>query len=575
MRRFLLLTLTLAGSLWAAILTLGHGVAIRTPWGRLSSRDPIRPLALAILAGIAVAFLRPSDSTASRTHERGWPPRLALLTAIIILFAGVRFGTFTASGSDSSGYVSESALWRTGRLTLSAPEWMKTAPWPDAAWTAAPLGYMPGPVPDTQVPTYPAGFPLLMAAAHLLAGQDAEYFVVPIAGAILMWTTYLLAARLSTPWGGLLATGLVASSPPFLMWLVMPMGDIPAAACWTVALVAALSGTLRGALGAGAAVALAILIRPNLVPLALLVALVIRSSGSGSAARRLFTFGGSAAAGALVTGLINWRVYGSPLRSGYGNLDALYSVSFIWPNIQRYSTWFASAQTVVPLVGLMAPFCDRQRVARGAVAAIAVAMPALLLALYLPYTRFEDWSYLWFLLPAYPALFAGLAVVAWNVAERWSGGIAIGRPGSPGRLRRFVRPALAVAVGFLAVRDLDYSNAAADLSRTETRYKVAATAATDVPARTVFVSFSHSGSLRYYTGHDVLRWDWMDSRSIDAALDYLGARGYHLYWVGDPHEREMMAARFAGTRFLGRLAMAPSRTVADVQLIDLGRSSGS
>jgi hypothetical protein len=562
MRRLVLLSLTIAASAWAALLTLGGGAAIRTPWGRLSSRDPVRPLAIAILAGIALAFLRPRDSTRSRRRAGVVPLQVTLLIAAAVLIGGVRFGTFTASGSDPSGYVSESALWRTWQLTRPAPEWIEEAPWPDAARTAAPLGYMPGPRPATQVPTYPAGLPLLMAAAHAAGGRDAEYLVVPIAAALLVWSTYLLGARLSSPWGGLLAAGLLASSPPFLMWLVMPMGDIPVAACWTVALVAAMSGSITGSAGAGIMVALAILIRPNLVPLVALVGVVISSGGSQDRGRRLFAFAAAAAVGPVVTGLINWRVYGSPFQSGYGSLTALYSIAFIGPNIQRYAAWFVSAQTIVPLVGLIAPFCSPQRVNRNIVAAIVIGMPALTLILYLPYTRFEDWSYLRFLLPAYPALFAGLAVVAANVAERWS-------------RTRWVRPAVAVVVGLLVVRDLDYSNAAMDLSRTEPRYKLAAAAAAEAPPQTVFVSFQHSGSLRYYTGHDVLRWDLMDSRSIDAALDYLGERGHRLYWVGDPVERETVRVRFAGTRFLARLDGGPSRTIADVQLVDLGGSSGS
>ena len=563
MRRFALLTLALAGSLWAAMLTFGGGVAIRTPWGRLSSRDPVRPLAVAILAGIVLVFLQSRASTDRQQDSRRWASGLAALIAGIVLLAGVRFGTFTAGGADPSGYVSESALWRAGQLTQPAPEWVAMAPWPEAARTAAPLGYMPGPVPGTQVPAYPAGLPLLMAAAHRAAGPDAEYLVVPIAGAILVWATYLFGTRLSTPWGGLLAAGLMASSPPFLMWLVMPMGDIPVAACWTVALVAALSGTARGAAGAGIAIALAVLIRPNLVPLALLVAFIVWSVRPYARIRRVVVLGVAAALGPLVVALINWQVYGSPFQSGYGDLEALYSRAFVWPNLQRYSTWFLSAQTIVPLAGLLAPLCQRLRISRQLVATITVVIPAVTLAFYLPYTRFEDWSYLRFLLPAYPAIFAGLAVVAWNATDRWAG-------------IRWVRPALAVAMGLLVVRSLDYSNAASDLSRSEPRYRLAATAvADDAPPRTVIVSFGHSGSFRYYTGHDVLRWDLMESRSIDAALAYLTARGYHLYWVGDPSERAVIAARFMGTRFLARLASAPQRTVADVQLIDLGGPSGS
>jgi hypothetical protein len=561
-RQIVFLVVTLAGSAWAALLTFGGGVAVPTPWGRLSSRDPVRPLGLAILAGVALAFSARGHARSTRQlDEYRWPPRIALLIAVSVLAGGIRLGTFTAGGSDPSGYVSESVLWRTGQLTRRAPEWVGTAPWPDAERTAAPLGYMPGPVHGTQVPTYPAGLPLLMAVAHLVAGPDAEYYVVPIAGAILVWASYLLGARLSTPWGGVLTSGLTASSPPFLMWLVMPMGDLPAAACWTLALVTALSSSTAGAVGAGLTSALAILIRPNLFPLTALIAAVIWLADSRQSGRRLPAFCAAAATGPLVVAAVNWSVYGSPLQSGYGNLEALYSVAFVWPNIQRYSTWFLSAQTAVPLVGFIAPFCPKQRLTTRVVAVIVIALPAFVLAFYLPYTRFEDWSYLRFLLPAYPALFAGAAVVAWNVSARWAA-------------RRWVAPALALVAGLLVVRNLDYSNAATDLSQSERRYQLAASALAQAPVRTVFISSQHSGSLRHYTGRDVLRWDLMDATSIDTALQYLTGRGYRLYWVGDPAEREIATTRFPGTRFLMRLDSAPLQTVANVQVIDLGSASG-
>lgn len=563
-RQIGLLAVTLAGSAWAALLTFGGGVAVRTPWGRLSSRDPVRPLGLAILAGVALVFSarRRHASPPTEVDEDRWPPRLALLITFSVLIGGIRLGTFTAGGSDPSGYVSEAVLWREGQLTRPAPEWVESAPWPGADRTAAPLGYMPGPVHGTQVPTYPAGLPLLMAAAHLVAGTDAEYYVVPVAGALLAWVSYLLGVRLSTGWGGVLASGLIASSPPFLMWLVMPMGDLPAAACWTLAVVLALSSSIGGAVGAGIATALAILIRPNLFPLAVPIACIIWFMDPGRPWRRLPAFCAATAAGPLAVAAINWSVYGSPLQSGYGNLEALYSAAFVWPNIQRYSAWFLAAQTFVPLVGFIAPFCPKQRVTTRVAAMVVIAIPALVLAFYLPYTRFEDWSYLRFLLPAYPALFAGVAVVAWNVTTRWAD-------------RRWVAPAVAIGVALLVIRSLDYSNAATDLSRSEPRYRLVAAALTHAPARTVFISSQHSGSLRYYTGQDVLRWDLMDAESIDTAVRYLRDRGYRLYWVGDPAEREIASKRFPGTSFLTRLNRSAVQTTADVQVIDLTSASGS
>jgi hypothetical protein len=351
------------------------------------------------------------------------------------------------------------------------------------------------------------------------------------------------------------AATLLATSPPFLMWLVMPMSDIPVAACWTVAFVSALAGTLSGAAGAGAATALAIVIRPNLAPLAAIPAFVLARCDIRPR-RALLVYGGLAGSGALFIAVFNSNLYGSPLSSGYGDLGALYSWNFVWPNLQRYGTWFSSTATLIPLAGLGAPLWAAPGRHRLITIAIALGIPLVTLALYLPYRPFEDWSYLRFLLPAYPALFAGFAMALVAVARRWGASFRI-------------RIGLASGVALLALRGLDYSNAATDLATSEPRYRQVAVAAQEMPANAIFMSFAHSGSLRYYTGRDVLRWDWMDRAGVDAALDYLRDRGYHLYWVGDSIERESVRARFGSSRLLTSIDSGRRQVVSDVWLVDL------
>jgi hypothetical protein len=585
-RRILLLAITCVGAAWSAALTFGGGITIHAPWGRVSSRDPIRPLAIATAAILLFTFLDPKAHAAVRdAHARLWASRVALLIAALALLGGLRFGTYTAGGSDPSGYVSESALWREGRLVRPAPEWLAGASWPRAEFTAAPLGYLPGPTTNTQVPGYPPGYPLLMALAHRVAGADAEYGVVPIAAAILVWASFMLGARLAGPWGGVITAAMVASSPPFLMWLVMPMGDVPVAACWTVALVCALAGTVGGAVGAGAASALAVAIRPNLAPLAVIVAavVVLRSlgrvgpalpgrpvvsrneavAGVGAAlqgrpvVRAFLAYAAVSATGILLVAAVNYALYGHPLRSGYGDLNALYSIDFIGTNVQRYGSWFLATQTALPFVALLAPWVVPMGRERWVTLAVVVAPPLLIGCLYLPYRPFEDWPYLRFLLPAYPSLFAGVAIVFAAVARRWerSGWVPFG---------------LAAAVALLTLRGLNYSNAPTDLATTEPRYRhVAAAAGAVAPAKAIFISFQHSGSLRYYTGRDILRWDLMDPVGIDVALNHLASRGYRLYWVGDQTERETMQRQLRDTRFLMRVDAGRRQIIDGVWLVDL------
>lgn len=72
-----------------------------------------------------------------------WTATLAIVLALLALAHGVRFGTFTASGGDSYGYVSQADLWLKGTLVIDQPLHDEFS-WRWANWTLAPLGYRPG-----------------------------------------------------------------------------------------------------------------------------------------------------------------------------------------------------------------------------------------------------------------------------------------------------------------------------------------------------------------------------------------------------------------------------------------------
>jgi hypothetical protein len=52
----------------------------------------------------------------------------------------------------------------------------------------------------------------------------------------------------------------------------------------------------------------------------------------------------------------------------------------------------------------------------------------------------------------------------------------------------------------------------------------------------------------------LLRWDWIDAPELDGAIDQLAARGRHIYAVIDDWELPLLRERYAGTRFVTRLA---------------------
>jgi hypothetical protein len=134
------------------------------------------------------------------------------------------------------------------------------------------------------VPVYSVGLPLLMAAAKTLAGQCGLFAVAPLAGGVLVFATYAIGRRIGRPIVGLAAAWLVATSATTLYMTVQPMSDVPAAAAWAVAVAlllgrdipqtsaacasASTSASSASCVLSGVAAAVAITIRPNLVPLA-------------------------------------------------------------------------------------------------------------------------------------------------------------------------------------------------------------------------------------------------------------------------------------------------------------------
>ena len=133
------------------------------------------------------------------------------------------------------------------------------------------------------------------------------------------------------------------------------MSDVPAAAAWAVSVACALGRTPPAAFSAGVAAAVAILIRPNLAPIAGIIFLWLLWRGlrrtASTSMRSALWFLVPAAAGAVAVAVINARLYGSPLASGYDLTDG-FLLSYVWPNIQRYGGWLISAETPFALAGL-------------------------------------------------------------------------------------------------------------------------------------------------------------------------------------------------------------------------------
>jgi hypothetical protein len=535
------------------IVTITGGFLVQLGPLRLSAHNWRGPLLIAVAAFAAAA--RYGRRALGEAAEASWSfiadhaAAFAVVLAAATAGIGIGYGTYSASSSDASGYVSEAALIASARLSSDEPL-ARTVAWRNATWAFSPLGYRPGAAPGELVPTYPAGLPLVMTPFRLLGGELATYVAVPLLGAIAVLATYYVGARLHSQYAGLAAAVLVATSPILLFQVVQPMSDVPATAWWVLAMVFALLPVPNAPLAAGGAAGLAILTRPNLLPLVIVVALATMNfprmrlsagdaqmQGQAPVERRLradrllgFAAGVTPAIGALL--LMQWRLFASPLASGYGTVSELYSFGNIAPNLAGYSRRIIDGEmpALVTLIAAAVILIVTRRRAAGALhlkrAAVLATLAFAIVGLsYLPYGVFAEWSYLRFLLPAFPLVFVAIGGLLTAALLRL-----------PASMRAPLLLCTLAAVGSFNVVRAEHEQAF-NMRRYESRYRLAGRyLASALPPRAVIVAVQESGSARYYTSRPVLRWDWLDP-DLDTAIAALRARGWHPVFAIEDWER--------------------------------------
>ncbi len=496
--------------------------------------------------------------------------------AIVIVFAGVLKGSFVAGAADAYGYVSEADLIAHGRLSVDQP-FVRTMPWPFADWSFSPAGYRPAPWRGSIVPTYSAGVPLVMALFQRVAGRRAVFYVVPLFGGLCVLATALLGGSVHRDLTGAIAAALLATSPSFLVELMAPASDVAAAAWWTIALAAAIAESAPGALVSGLAASFAVLTRPNLVLLNLVIAgfLAVRRWPARQRSRpvvRVALFAAGAAPGCIAVAILNARLYGSPLSSGYESLDALFRWSNAPANLDRYPRWLVQTQTPFVALGLVAPWLvrsdrdDAHRTPGADVRALWLLLVWVLAVcgaylFYRPFGR-DEWTYLRFLLPAYPALLVLLVVALFAATQRVVQG--------PKRAAA-IAIALCTALGGWQLRESSRRGAFTTRAIERRYVDVAHYVDTTLPSNVVCIARLHAGSLRYYANRLTLYYDRLQPAWLDTAVRELSARGYHPVIVIERDEEPGFRERFGDANAIGRLDWPPAAelmTPVDVRIYD-------
>jgi hypothetical protein len=590
-----LIAFGLAAAALALFLAASGGFLLTTPVGRVSARSPIPAAVIAVLALLAAAVLGRRAWSEDLARVLVWLRRrafvLAVLLALLTVATGLALSSRVAAGSDSYGYVSQALLWRDGSLLQEEPL-ATVVPWPHATFTLTPLGYRPSDIPGVIVPVYPPGLPLLMAGAHAIGGFEAMFLVVPLMGGAAVLLTFGLGRRLAGVGTGLAASALLATHPTFVFQLLQPMSDVPATALWAAVALIALKAGARGALLAGLFASLAVIVRPNLVPLAAVTGawLIHRrfaqaphhpcpgrevgappSRAAGSDERLTLSrsgppigfrrrTGGLAAAPALwfalglVPGValllgVNWHLSGHPLVTGYGDAADFYAIGHVPQNLSGYVTWLADTHGWVVLAApvaaawfVLAPW---RGLGRPAVIWLALLW-LLVVGSYLPFLVFGDWSFLRMLLPGFPfALVLGTAAVvrlASLCSREWG---ALGAA------------ALVAALCGLHVAVAQRAGVF-DVSASQGRYRavadhVAASTASDA----IVLAHHHSGSIRLYAGRTTVRWDVLEPHWLDPLIEWCRLHGREVWLVLDVEEEDAFRRRFDGASTLAALDWPP------------------
>lgn len=559
-----LAVVALLASVWALAVWLTGGFAVELIDIRVSSRQPLPAVAIAILSATASIF-----SSAIQDRRRAvmalWavvhPARAASLLSVVTLLVALIHNGWTASGSDAYSYVTQADLWLRGSLRIPVPI-AQMVPWPSAIATFTPFGYTSTPDHTAIVPVTAPGFPLLMAAMQAIAGHCAMFLVAPLTGALLVWTTFAIGRRVGSDGIGLAAAWLVATSPTFLMMAKAPMSDVPAAAFWALATLFVLHASVAATIGAGSSAAVAILVRPNLVPLAALFGLWIlwrhSSRGWRHGLVRALWFSLGVIPACLIVGWINHTLYGSPLASGYGALNTLFALTNVPTNVSRYGSWLVETQTPLAIAGVLVLLIPTARIwvtneSRRAAVLLALLLVGVWVS-YCAYPPFDAWWYLRFLLPCWPAVCVGTAAAIIRPAVRFGG------------VGYVVAAVLVVALGINGVVGAVSHNVFPS-AEGERRYAtVASFVATVTEPSSVILTSQHSGPLRYYGGRLTLRFDALDAEWLDRAVEWLTQAGRHPYFLIEDWELPLFRDRFAARNRLGRLELSPLFAYAAYQI---------
>jgi hypothetical protein len=464
---------------------------------------------------------------AAPSRRRFFLGGLGIALAAYAILLGFYMGAY-AGGSDSSGYLNNARLLRSGHVRVPRrfieglpPENLKSS------FAYVPLGFSPVGQRD-MVPTYPIGLSLLIAGLSSVTGTSAAPHVTmwlhALLGVILM---FAFAREVGFPVGtAAFGALLLALSPLYLYLSLQAMSDMPALV-WTMAAVYFAWRSRkhdRWALAAGVAVAIAVLVRPTDILILAPVAVCL-----GLSARRWLWLGLGGAPGALFLALFNLALYGKMLTTGYGDVGSAFSREYASLSLAHYVRWLPVLLTPGLGLALVAPWVmGRTRPRLLAVMALWILLFTGFYTFY--YHTHEKWWYLRFVLPAFPPAILAMLFAGQALASRW-----------PARIAAGVGVLLAVAVVAWDGAWTRHFDALA-IGRGESVYpQLVAWSRSHLPANAVIASMQASGALLYYSKFTFIRWDYLPAADFSLVAGACMAAGRPLYALLRPYDLDQHA----------------------------------
>jgi hypothetical protein len=176
---------------------------------------------------------------------------------------------------------------------------------------------------------------------------------------------------------------------------------------------------------------------------------------------------------------------------------------------------------------------------------VSVGVVAVVFACYLFYPGFDGHHTLRFLVPGLPALFVLLgsapALLTTRLAPPWRTLLLIG-----------------VVVG-IGARGVHYAEARAGFDTWgERRFELIGEAvARRLPENAVILAMQHSGSVRYYAGREIVRYDLLASERLDRVIKRLRRLSRPAYILLDDWEVPEFKQRYDRASTLGSLDWPP------------------